>query len=134
MKPNNCNFMGRLTQDPELKYTQNGLAICNLSVACSESYIGKDGSVKESTVFPKFTSFGKIAERVSQLKKGEQVNIASTYSVKVQELEGGKKNYFHSFIIRDIARISFLKNLEDASIQNGAQPSGGNFTPDDIPF
>lgn len=132
MKPNDCNFMGRLVADPDFKYSPNGLAICNFSIACSESYIAKDKTVKESVTYPKLVSFGRLAERINQLKKGDQVSVNCTYQVRTSG-EDKEKKYYHSFTVRDISKTEFLKNPEAGAIQNGAQPDG-NFAHDNIPF
>ena len=40
---NQCNFIGNLGRDPEIKYASNGNAIANLSLGVSESWKNKDG-------------------------------------------------------------------------------------------
>lgn len=73
---NKVIIAGRLTRDPDLKYTQGGRAVCTLSVANSQFYKGKDGERKEQTTFVDVTLWDKQAEWVGEkLKKGRPVLI-----------------------------------------------------------
>ena len=46
---NQCNFIGRLGKDPEIKYTPGGEAVCNFSIAVGESWKTKSGEKQERT-------------------------------------------------------------------------------------
>lgn len=76
MNVNICIIGGRLTRDPELRYTPKGAAIANFGVATSRKFRGNDDSEKEETLFIDVTAWGKQAELVGQyLKKGNPVFI-----------------------------------------------------------
>ena len=67
---------GNLGRDPELRYTPNGTAKAEFSVATNERWTGQDGQQQERTVWWRVAVWGKQAETVSQyLKKGSQVFI-----------------------------------------------------------
>ncbi len=67
---------GNLGRDPELRYTPNGTAKAEFSVATNEKWTGQDGQQQERTVWWRVAVWGKQAETVSQyLKKGSQVFI-----------------------------------------------------------
>lgn len=69
--------IGNLGRDPEMRYTASGEAICNFSIACTETWKDKQtGERKEQTEWVRISFFGKLAEVCGQyLKKGSQVYI-----------------------------------------------------------
>ncbi len=69
--------MGRLVRDPELKYSQNGLPVCNMRLAANRKYRKADGTPGESTLFVDVNAWRRLAELCSQyLKKGREVFVA----------------------------------------------------------
>lgn len=73
---NTVTIVGRLTRDSELRYTNNGTAVANLSIACNEAVKQQDGSWSDQGHFFDLTLWGKQAESVNQyLTKGRQVAI-----------------------------------------------------------
>jgi single-strand DNA-binding protein len=70
-------IMGRLTRDPELKYTPKGTAIANVSIAVNRKWKGESGDEKEETTFLDCVAFSKTAEVITQyLKKGNPIHIS----------------------------------------------------------
>lgn len=69
--------IGNLGKDPETRYAPSGEAICNITIACSESWKDKQtGEKKEMTEWVRISFFGKLAEIAGQyLRKGSQVYI-----------------------------------------------------------
>ena len=59
---NKCTFIGRLSRDAEIKYLQDGTAVCNFSIAVSEKYKNKSGERIEKTEWVTLVAFGKLAE------------------------------------------------------------------------
>lgn len=73
---NKVILIGRLGRDPETRYMPNGEAVCNFSVATSESWKDQSGQKKERTEWHAITMYRKLAEIAAQyLKKGSQVYI-----------------------------------------------------------
>lgn len=67
---------GRLGQDPEMRYTPNGIPVTNFSVAVNRSWTDGDGQQQEETTWFKVTCWRKQAETCSTyLKKGAQVLV-----------------------------------------------------------
>ena len=65
-----------LGKDPEVRQTQNGTAICNLSAATSRKYKDTQGCMQEETEWHRISLFGKMAELAGQyLKKGSTAFI-----------------------------------------------------------
>ena len=73
---NKVILIGRLGHEPELRYMANGEAVCNFSVATSESWKDKNGQRQEATEWHNVTMYRKLAEIAGQyLKQGSQVYI-----------------------------------------------------------
>jgi single-strand DNA-binding protein len=80
---------GHLGRDPETRFMPSGDAVCNFSVAVTESWKGKDGDKKESTIWYRVNAFGKLAEICGQyLKKGSAVLVAGKMQSRKYEKDG----------------------------------------------
>ena len=80
---NNVILVGNLGNDPEVKYTQGGMAITKVSLATSSVRKDKDGNQQEKTEWHRVTFFGKLGEIAGEyLKKGSQCYVEGriTYS------------------------------------------------------
>ena len=67
MSVNKVILLGRLGQDPELKYTPSGAAVCNFSLATSESWNDKNsGQKQERTEWHRVVVWGKLAKLCNQ--------------------------------------------------------------------
>ena len=73
---NNVIITGRLTKDPELRQTQKGASVANLSVAVSEKRVGADGNSIENTIFIEVRAFNKAAENICKyFQKGSPILV-----------------------------------------------------------
>ncbi|HNR33611.1 MAG TPA: single-stranded DNA-binding protein [Candidatus Hydrogenedentes bacterium] len=73
---NRVILAGRLTRDPELKYTPSGTAVCKMGLAVTRTFKGKDGEKREETLFVDLTAWEKSAEYYGQhLRKGRPVIV-----------------------------------------------------------
>lgn len=69
-------IVGNLGGDPEMRYTGDGKAVTNFSVAVNNKWSGKDGQLHEETVWYRVAAWGKTAEACNQyLQKGRQVFV-----------------------------------------------------------
>jgi single-strand DNA-binding protein len=76
MSINKVILIGNLGQNPEVKHSASGQAICNLSIATNESWTDKNGQKQEKTEWHRVVAFGKLAELCGQyLQKGRQAYI-----------------------------------------------------------
>jgi single-strand DNA-binding protein len=76
---NRITIVGYLGKDPEIRYTPDGQAVCNFSVATSERRKDRTGEAQEITTWFKITVWGKRAEVANQyLAKGKQIYIEGT--------------------------------------------------------
>lgn len=92
---NKCCFIGNLGADPETRYTANGDAVCNFSIACTESWKEKQsGEKKEQTEWVRVSFFGKVAEICGQyLKKGSQVYVEGSLRTRKWQDKDGQDRY-----------------------------------------
>jgi len=91
---NKAIIIGRLGQDPELKYTPNGNAVCNFSIATSEKFKTKSGGEKEETQWHRICCWGKTAEIAAEyLAKGREVYIDGKIKTRSYEDKNGVKKY-----------------------------------------
>jgi len=114
---------GRLTRDPELKYTGTQRAYCKVSIANTRRYKTKDGEQREETVFIEGTLWDKFAEYVGdKFRKGRPVLIEGRLSQSEwEDRESGQKR---SKIELRIARLTPL-DWDDDGRGGGGGGAGG---------
>lgn len=89
---NKVFLIGRLTADPELRYTQTGLAVSDLRLAVNRSFTGADGARKEETVFVDVTTWKRTAEICAEhLRKGRPVLVEGRLTMDTWETQDGQK-------------------------------------------
>ena len=94
MSFNKIIIVGNLGRDPELRYTPQGTAVCNFSVATSERKRNATGEEQEITTWFRVTMWGKQAENASKyLTKGRQVYIEGRLRVEEWTDRDGKNRY-----------------------------------------
>lgn len=97
---------GRLTRDPEMRYTQNGVAVFNGRLASNSFYRAADGEWKKDTTYTGFVAWQALAERCYEnLKKGSAVLVHGRLNSSEWETSEGEKR-FQLEIRAD--RVSFL--------------------------
>lgn len=145
---NKVMLLGRLGRDPEKKYTTSGIAVCNFSVATSES-VKKGTAYEEKTEWHKVIVFGNQAETVSKfLKKGSLVFLEGRIqSRSYQDKDGNEKHITE--IIANTVRFLDMKEAgpservylpkdagTEAAHENtpNSEPAGIESEEDDLPF
>ncbi len=93
---NKVIIVGRLGQDPDGRFTPQGTAVSNLSIATSESWRGKDGEIQEKTEWHRAVMFGKMAETANEyMKKGSLVYVEGRLQTRSWEDNNGVKKIFY---------------------------------------
>jgi single-strand DNA-binding protein len=88
---NKVILIGNLGRDPELRYTKNGQAVANFSLATSDNFT-KDGQREERTEWHRIVAWGKTAELCTQyLTKGRSVYIEGALRTREWEDKDGNK-------------------------------------------
>jgi len=142
-------LIGRLGQDPELKYTPGGAAVCNFSIATSESWTDKSGQKQEKTEWHRIVVWGKLAELCNQyLGKGRQAFVEGRLQTRSWDDKEGQKRYTTEVMANT---VQFLDSKQAATGSIGAEKQTANsetsnnapaynieandqFASDDIPF
>ena len=103
---NKAIVLGRLGGDPELKYTPSGQAVCNFTVATSESYKDKSGVKQEKTEWHRIVVWGKVAESCNTyLGKGSEVYLEGGIQTRSWENKEGVKQYTTEIVARTVQFI-----------------------------
>jgi len=89
---NKTILMGRLTKDPELKFTPNNTEVCNFSLASNEKWKDANGETKEKTLFLNCVAWKGLAKVISEYcKKGNRLLVEGKLNSKTWEDSSGNK-------------------------------------------
>jgi len=94
MSVNKVILVGRLGQNPEVRYTPGGAAVANFNIATSESWMDKSGQRQERTEWHRIVVWGKLAELCNQyLQKGRQVYVEGRLQTRQWQDKDGQTKY-----------------------------------------
>jgi single-strand DNA-binding protein len=140
---NKVILVGNLGQDPEIKYMPSGQAVCNISIATTESWNDKNSGEKvEKTEWHRVVFFRRLAEIAGEyLRKGSQVYIEGRLQTRKWQDQSGNDRYTTEIIANDMQMLGGKGGGVAAMPESipGAQPepattgSSDDFD-DDIPF
>ena len=104
---NKAIIVGTLGQDPEIRYTANGGAVANISVATNESWRDKaTGEAQERTEWHRIVMFGKLAEIAQQyLKKGSQAYFEGRIQTRKWQDNEGKDRYSTEIVANEMQML-----------------------------
>ena len=89
---NQIGLLGNLTRDPELKFTNEGVAICDLGLAINRKWTDKEGKETENVDFFNISCWNSMAENcAASFKKGDRVLISGHMNLRSWENKEGKK-------------------------------------------
>lgn len=134
----NCvNLIGNLTRDPELRYTPQGKAVCEMSIAINSSYVNKaSGQKVEEVTFVDIVAWGKTGEVCAEyLKKGRPVYIQGRLKQDRWESPEGKKMSKLRVIAENVQFLGAKPGPGEQQAQEAPAAAGAGEIPDgDIPF
>ena len=114
MSVNKFIGIGNLCADPEIRYSPSGTAVCNVSIACNETYKDKSGNKQESTEFVRLVAFGRTAEIFGEYtKKGQQIYIEGKLQTRAWEDKEGIKRYTTEVIVQNMQMLGRKDNSEN---------------------
>ena len=148
---NKAIIVGNLGADPEIRYTANGNAVSNVTVATSESWKDRQsGERQEKTEWHRVVFFGRLAEIAGEyLKKGSKVYVEGRLQTRKWEDKNGQERYTTEIVASEMQMLDsrggaeahsapdddFSKSSRPSGSGSGAESSGGNADfDDDIPF
>ena len=150
---NKVIIVGYLGHNPEARFTPQGTAVTNISVATKESWKNQSGELQERTEWHRVSLFGKVAEIAGQyLDKGSKVYVEGKLQTRKWQDQSGQDRYTTEVVIsgysgtlqmldrRDDMNSSAPMQQSQAQAQQGSKPAPA-ITPvatdefeDDIPF
>jgi single-strand DNA-binding protein len=144
MSFNKITLVGNLGRDPELRYTPQGTAVCNFSIATNEKKRDKGGDLQDVTTWFRVTLWNKQAENAAKyLTKGSQVYIEGRLRVEEWTDRDGKGRFTLEVQASD---MQFIGSRGDSGGSSYAEPEysgapeppagggGAAGSDEDIPF
>jgi len=129
---NKVVLVGNLGKDPEMRYTQNGGAVANFSIATTESWKNKQtGEYENKSEWHNIVVFGKFGEMVGQyLKKGAKVYVEGKLQTNKWQGQDGQDRYKTEIIANDIQMLDARnqgpgQGSGQPAYQEGGQSAGG---------
>lgn len=132
---NKVIIVGNLGKDPEMRYSQDGKAIANLTVATSESWKDKNtGEKREKAEWHKVTFFDKLAEIVGKyLKKGSKIYLEGKLQTRKWQDKDGQDRYTTEIVGSEMKMMSGKGDGESRAAPAPASSNSVNDFDDDMP-
>jgi len=124
---NRAQVIGNLGQAPDLRSLQSGMAVCNLSVATSESWTDKNtGELREETEWHRITLWGKLALIAAQyLRKGDKVFLEGKLKTRKWQDQNVQDRYTTEIHADHLLMLGGKSQGQDAG-QGYANPSAAS--------
>jgi len=152
---NRVFMIGRLTKDPDLRYTQGGTSVASFSIANNRSYTAQNER-KEAVSYFNCIAWGKSGEVIAQhCKKGQRIGIEGRLQQRSWQDQGGQKRNTVEVVVENFQfldakgqggeRVEYAPapgKEQNAQIEDSSQApqfypdndSTPHFSDDDIPF
>lgn len=146
---NQCQFIGNLGSDPEVRRTQSGKPVVNFNIAVSRKWRDQSGEMKERTTWVPVVIFSdglcKVAE--TYLRKGSRVYVSGEFTTRKWQDQSGADRYSTEVVLQGFgSSLTILDGFKDGDSkpsQSGSDayrnkqadptPYGGEID-DEIPF
>ena len=120
---NKVILIGRLGRDPEVRYMPNGDAVCNFSVATSESWKDQNGVKQERTEWHEITLYRKLAEIAGQwLKKGSLVCVEGKIQSRKYTDKTGIERTAYDIIANEMKMLGGKSDAAPVATTNSPPP------------
>lgn len=136
---NLVTFVGNLGADPELRYTPNGVAVCDFSVASSRKWTSQNGQENEETYWARCTAWRELAENVAEsLRKGQRVIVTGRMKREEYEKDGQQRSIDKVEVTEVGPSLRWAKAEVQRNERSGSPATAkANVPPpasDDVPF
>ena len=132
---NKAILIGNVGADPEIRSTQAGEKVANISLATTERWSDKNtGEKKEKTEWHRVILFGKpagVAE--SYIRKGSKLYVEGKIQTRKWDDSSGVTKYSTEIVLSGFDAKLVMLDSKSNKLEAGAQPVGGGFD-DEIPF
>lgn len=132
---NRAVLTGRITKDPELRYTQNGTAVVQFTLAVDRQFRNQDG--EREADFINCVIWRKSAENFANFThKGSKIGVDGRIQTRSYENQQGNRVYVTEVIVDSFALLDSLQDSQQGSApqnqnnssQNGFNNNQGNYT------
>lgn len=128
---NTVILIGRLTRDPELRYTPSGAAVCSFSLAVDRPFTNQQG--QRETDFVDIVVWRQEAERVAQhLRKGRLAAVQGRLQIRSYETQDGQRRKVAE-VVADRVRFLDRPRREEAPSGQSDEPEFGD-EDQEVPF
>lgn len=143
---NKVTIIGNLGKDPELKFMPNGDAVCNFSVATTDTWKDKDGAKQERTEWHNIVMYRKVAEIAGEyLKQGSSVYLEGRLQTRKWQTKEGQDRYTTEIVADSMQMLGKKSDSEQGNgnesqqkhseqKSNGYQKQPIDEIDDDVPF
>jgi single-strand DNA-binding protein len=133
---NKVILLGNLGKDPELRYTNSGVAVATFSLATNEQRRDQSGTVQEKTEWHNIVAWSKLAEICGEyLKKGAKIYLEGRLQYRTYDDKNGVKRYVTEIIMDQMVMLDSRGSGQAASEPTvSSQPEAGPEKADDLPF
>lgn len=131
---NKVMLIGRLGQDPEVRYTQSNTAVATLNLATNERYRDSNGEYQDKTEWHRVVAWGRTAEVCQQyLSKGSMIYVEGPLQTREWEDKQGQKRYTTEVKALQMTMLDTrggngggMSGMPSAPNSNNAQNSGAS--------
>ena len=123
---NKVMIIGNLGRDPEVRYTPNGNAVCNVSVATTRQWKNKDsGERQEETEWHRVVFYDRLAEIAGEyLKKGRSVYVEGRLKTRKWQDKEGKDQYTTEIIATEMQMLGGREGMGGGEERGGGDDYG----------
>lgn len=138
---NRVILIGRLATDPELRYTQSGVAVTNFRLAVDRPFTNQQG--ERETDFFTIVTWRKLAETCAHnLNKGRLIAVEGRLQARSYQAQDGGTRWITEVVADNVRFLDWPKDGQSAGMggttdgfePSGAVPSFDGFEEDDVPF
>jgi single-strand DNA-binding protein len=124
---NKVIIIGNLGRDPEVRYTPNGAAVCNIGVATTRTWKAKDSGDKvEETEWHRVVFYDRLAEIAGEyLKKGRSVYVEGRLKTRKWQDKDGVEKYTTEIIAEEMKMLGGREGMGGGAAEEGGAASYG---------
>ena len=132
---NRVILIGRLGRDPEVRYTNSGDAVANMSLATTQSWKDNNGEWQNKTEWHRIVVFRRRAEFAKEyLSKGRMLAIEGRLRTQDWEDKNGNKRYTTEIVANTLTPLDGRKDQSEKAPEAPPEELQGDEEDEEIPF